>query len=229
MRPDEFGGWMRLKTEPYLEQRRRWPASGRHILAQFDAEVVVVYQAYRPQIGHFAAAHGYFGGAFSLGRMSWIKPNFLWMMFRSGWGTKPGQEFTLAVWLKRSAFDAILREAVPSAFVPEVYPNQEEWKRAVARSSVRLQWDPDHDPSGAKVERRAIQLGLRTDMLARYAREWIVRIEDISPFVEQQRPHARPVAYDHLLLPREEVYPVADAEVAARLGAAPSDDRTAAP
>src|SRR5205085_10398421 len=98
---------MKLKTEPYLEQQQRWPASGRHILAQFDDESVVVYQAYRPEIGHFAAQHGYFGGAFSLGRMSWIKPNFLWMMFRSGWGTKEGQEVTLAVWLRRPAFDAI--------------------------------------------------------------------------------------------------------------------------
>ena len=144
---------MKLKTEPYLEQRQRWPASGRHILAQFDDESVVVYQAYRPEIGHFAAEHGYFGGAFSLDRMSWIKPNFLWMMFRSGWGTKEGQEVTLAVWLRRSAFDAILKEAVHSTFVPEVYASQDEWKQAVARSSVRLQWDPDHDPSGAKVER----------------------------------------------------------------------------
>jgi hypothetical protein len=75
---------MDLITEPYLAQQARWPASGRHILAQFDVESVVVYQAYRPAIGHFAARHGYFGGGFSLGRMSWIKPNFLWMMYRSG-------------------------------------------------------------------------------------------------------------------------------------------------
>src|SRR4051812_42288175 len=98
---------MRLKTEPYLEQCQRWPARGRHILAQFDNESVVVYQAYLPKIGHFAAQRGYFGGAFSLDRMSWIKPNFLWMMYRSGWGTKQGQKVTLAVWLRRSAFDEV--------------------------------------------------------------------------------------------------------------------------
>jgi hypothetical protein len=213
---------MQLRTEPYLEQRQRWPVSGGHILAQFDDESVIVYQAYRPEIGHFAAAHGSFGGGFSLDRMSWIKPNFLWMMFRSGWGTKPDQEVTLAVWLQRSAFDAILQEAVHSTFVPEVYASQEEWKRAVARSCVRLQWDPDHDPSGAKVERRAIQLGLRGDVLARYAREWIIRIEDISPFLAEQRGHARPAAYDRLVLPREDVYPVADTETAAQLGVDPA-------
>src|SRR3954453_8895210 len=130
---------MRLQTEPYPEQRQRWPTSGRHILAQFDDESVVVYQAYRPEIGHFAAKHGYFGGAFSLDRMSWIKPNFLWMMFRSGWGTKEGQEVTLAVWLRRSAFDTLLKEAVHSIFVPGVYASQGEWKQPVARSSVQLQ------------------------------------------------------------------------------------------
>ena len=67
-----------------------------------------------------------------------------------------------------------------------VYSSEAEWKRALAQSAVRLQWDPDHDPFGAKVERRALQLGLRGDVLARYAREWIVRIEDISPFVAEQ-------------------------------------------
>ncbi len=216
---------MNLQTEPYLEQRQRWPASGRHILAQFDDESVVVYQAYRPEIGHFAARDGYFGGVFSLDRMSWVKPNFLWMMYRSGWGTKEGQEVTLAVWLERAAFDAILKEAVHSTFVPEVYAGQDQWKQAVAGSSVRLQWDPDHDPLGGKLERRAIQLGLRGNSLARYAREWVVRIEDVSPFVEQQRPHARPDAYDLLLVPRERVYPVKDGGVAARLGVDCWDDK----
>jgi hypothetical protein len=61
---------MKLITEPYLAQQDRWPSSGRHILAQFDDESVIVYQAYRPAIGHFAARHGCFGGGFSLNRMS---------------------------------------------------------------------------------------------------------------------------------------------------------------
>ena len=44
------------------------------------------------------STHGYFGGDhFSLNRMSWVKPNFLWMMYRSGWGQKEGQVVVLAV------------------------------------------------------------------------------------------------------------------------------------
>ena len=211
---------MSLQTEPYLGQRQRWPAAGRHILAQFDDESVVVYQAYRPEIGHFAAKHGYFGGAFRLDRMSWVKPNFLWMMYRSGWGTKEGQEVVLAVWIRRSGFDAILKEAVHSTFVPEVYGTEAEWKRALAQSAVRLQWDPDHDPAGAKQERRAIQLGLRGEVLARYARPWVVHIEDVSALAAEQRAHAQPVTYERLVVPREEVYPVTDPAVAARLGVA---------
>ena len=63
-----------LTLEPHAQQTQNWPSSGRHILAQWDADSVVVYQAYRPSIGHFAAAHGYFGGDYSFSRMSWVKP-----------------------------------------------------------------------------------------------------------------------------------------------------------
>lgn len=208
---------MNLLAEPYLNQASKWPQTGRHILAQFDENTVVVYQAYRPAIGLFAAEHGYFGGEFSLNRMSWIKPNFLWMMYRSQWGTNPGQEVILAVWLVRSAFDEILASAVHSNFVPEVYESEKKWQQAVKSSAVRLQWDPDHHPSGAKLERRAIQLGLRGSALAGYARDWIVNIEDISEFVQQQRQYKEGDRIQ-LLTPSETVYPVIDPDVCQRLG-----------
>ena len=37
---------------------------------------------------------------YSTTRMTWIKPNFLWMMYRSGWAEKKGQENILAIYLK---------------------------------------------------------------------------------------------------------------------------------
>ena len=122
---------MTIVTEPYLDQLKRWPTSGRHILAHFDETAIVVYQAYRPAIGQFAAKNHKFGGEFSLNRMSWIKPNFLWMMYRSGWASKPGQEVVLAVRLKRQAFDAMLAEAVHSTYVEAIYGSQEAWKQAL--------------------------------------------------------------------------------------------------
>lgn len=193
-----------LATDRYEHQTARWPTRGRHILAQFDETSVVVYQAYRPSIGNFAAANQHFhGGGFSLDRMSWIKPNFLWMMYRCGWAEKDGQEVVLAIRIKRDAFDAILEAAVPSSYHEHRYPTREDWQAAVKRSDVRLQWDPDHGPGGEPLERRAIQLGLRGEYLARYAKEWIVDIEDVTPFVKQQRGRAR----SELLTPREDVYP----------------------
>jgi hypothetical protein len=207
-----------LALERYRDQQARWPAEGQHILAQYDETSVVVYQAYRPAIGHYAARHGRFGGEFSLNRMSWIKPNFLWMMYRSGWGTKQGQEVTLAIWLRRAAFKEILSEAVPSSFTPDVYASRDDWQAAVERSSVRLQWDPDHDPHGRSLARRAIQLGLRADALARYAGEWLLRIEDISPLVARQYEAVRTGDLNALMTPCEMVYPIADTELARRVG-----------
>ena len=208
---------MRLVTEPYLYQVGRWPQTGRHILAQYDDQSIVVYQAYRPAIGNFAAINGYFGGEFKLNRMSWIKTNFLWMMYRCGWGVKPDQEVVLAIWLKRTAFAEILAAVVHSSYIPELYGTSNEWKTAVKHSQVRLQWDTDYHPSGAKLARRAIQLGLRGQMLANYARDWIVQIEDISEFVRQQRANLKS-GYLELITPQEKIYPVFDSQIQTKLG-----------
>src|SRR6266700_2323527 len=95
----------KVKFAAYDEQSARWPSSGRHILAQFDRHTIIVYQAYAAPIGSFAVENQRFGGPFSFNRMSWIKPNFLWMMYRSGWGTKGGQEMVLAIRIQRSGFN----------------------------------------------------------------------------------------------------------------------------
>ncbi len=212
-----------LITSSYTEQIVRLPKNGRHIIAQFDDEGVVVYQAYRPAIGEFAATHGYFGGEFSFSRMSWIKPNFLWMMYRSGWGQKEGQDVVLAVKIKREAFDTILAAAVCSGYNSDLYPTEKDWKHAVNRSDVRLQWDPDHSPTGGKLARKAIQLGLRGDALAAYGREWILslaeplrmRIEDISAFVGKQYQNLGD--FNKLIVPSETIYPVVDPNTISRL------------
>lgn len=209
---------MQLLTEPYKEQVAVWPRRGRHVLAQFDADTVIVYQAYSPAIGRYAAEHGTFGGDFSYDRMSWVKPNFLWMMYRSGWGTKENQEVTLALRVRRAFFDTLLAAAVPSSWDREQFETREEWSRAVGRSAVRLQWDPDHHPSGAKLDRRAIQLGLRGRVLEDFGRRELVEVTDLSEFVAEQRERFKSGGVSVLVTPRERVYRPADATVAARLG-----------
>lgn len=197
---------MNLELTNYLEQEKNWPVSGKHIMAQYTDKYVVVYQAYRPEIGHFASKNQFFGGAYSYSRMSWIKPNFLWMMYRCGWGVKEGQEVTLAIKLKRDYFESILLNAVEASFNSTRYQSREQWQSAVQKSSVRLQWDPDHDPHGAKQERRAIQLGLRNDYLLPFNGEGIVEIEDISDFVSEQREYVNSGNLEKLLTPLESIY-----------------------
>jgi hypothetical protein len=208
---------MKLDVQRHIEQRARWPKEGKHILAQYDDASVIVYQAYRPSIGHHAAEHGRFGGPdFSFARMSWVKPNFLWMMYRSGWGTKEGQEVTLALRLRRGFFESLLAAAVPSSFDPERHASHEAWQQAVASSDVRLQWDPDHAPGGAALPRRAIQLGLRGDALAKMAESELLEVIDVSAFVEAQRANAQD-QNPQLLTPLEHVFVPTDRIAASRL------------
>jgi hypothetical protein len=206
-----------MELEPYLEQRRHWPQQGRAVLAHYDARAIVVYQAFKPQIADEAVQLGRFGPSFSRSRMSWIKPNFLWMMFRCGWATKVDQERVLALWLPRTFFERIAAAAVPSTFDPTAWRDENAWKRAVMASTVRLQWDPDHGPSGAPQARKAVQLGLRGAMLREYADRAILRVQDVTALVAAQREHAKS-PFTNLRTPRERVYVPSDPKALAALG-----------
>lgn len=208
---------MKLQLEKYNTQIKDWPEKGHHIMAQYNEDTIVVYQSYRKEIGHFAVKNQFFGGAFSLERMTWIKPNFLWMMYRNGWGTKEGQEVVLAIHLKKDAFEKYLRNAVYSSFNQVEGQTQEEWKEDVKNSNVRLQWDPDHDPFGAKLERRAIQIGLRNEFIKSYAKEDVVQIEDISEFVAEQYEHVKNNNLELLRIPLEQPLVFKDEELNKKL------------
>jgi len=211
---------MTIPIEPFLEQHSRWPSSGRHILAHFDETTIIVYQAYCPATGLFAARNGFFGDGFSYNRMSWIKPNFLWMMYRSNWGRSQGQEIVLAIRLQRAFFDSLLERAVPSSFDPTAFESHDAWKVAVDESDVRLQWDPDHRPNGTKEVRRAIQLGLRGATLDAYGKREIVEILDMSEFVASQRENAVIENFGQLMTPIERPYRPLREDVGLRIGLA---------
>ena len=208
---------MPLPITPYCDQGSAWPSAGRHILAQYDDDTIVVYQAYSQAIGGFALQHGYFGGDFKYTRMSWIKPNFLWMMYRSDWGRSEGQHVVLALRLRREFFDSLLAHAVPSSFTADLFENHAAWKLAVEESDVRLQWDPDHFPTGEPTQRRAIQLGLRNRALDAYGMKGIVEIIDMSEFVSEQRANTNHWQVRELVTPTERVYLPAKS-ICARVG-----------
>lgn len=210
---------MRLITEAYHESMTRLPAQGQHIVGFQEEDQIVVYQAYKKSIAQFAVEHQYLGGPdFSYGRMSWIKPNFLWMMYRCGWAEKENQEHVLALWLPKSAFERILSLAVFSRFESNRYASREEWKQELASKEVRLQWDPDHDPLGGKLDRRAIQLGLKGDVLEEFGKKDVTYIKDITDLVREQKKNVDSQQLEKLMVPRETIYELANAELKTHIG-----------
>ncbi|MFF6867509.1 DUF4291 family protein [Streptomyces sp. NPDC012450] len=170
---------------------------------------VTVYQAYRPGIGLPAAREGRFPAVWKRERMTWIKPSFLWMMYRSGWGTKEGQETVLAVEITREGFEWALRNACLSHYVSGFHPDRDAWKRELTRSPARVQWDPERDPRLDPLPYRSLQLGLAGEASRRYADEWTVSITDVTPLAHRVHALVRSGDVDgaRALLPREEPYP----------------------
>jgi hypothetical protein len=189
------------------------------VLAHFDDSSIVVYQAYRLAIARHALEKQEFGGPeFSFSRMSWIKPNFLWMMYRSAWATAEGQEMVLGVRISRTFFEEILRATVWSSPSPGSSEPRADWQTRLASSQVRLQWDPDHDPVGIKLERRAIQLGLRGEMLRAYGTSEVREIIDMTPLIAEQRAFTRCEDWPRLQTPVEAVYTPRDAAAGTNIG-----------
>lgn len=152
------------------------------IRAIFDDYTIRVYQAYRHEIARPALAAGRFMPPFKMNRMTWIKPSFNWMMYRSGYASKPGQEVVLAIDITREGFEWALTHAALSRFTPGIHSSHEAWKAEVESKPVRVQWDPERDWRLRPIpEIRTIQIGLSGEAAERYVQDWIVKIEDVTP------------------------------------------------
>lgn len=183
----------------------------RVVMAQYNEATVRVYQAYNHVIADQALKLGRFGSAFKMERMTWIKPSFLWMMYRSGWGSKAGQERILAIDITREGFDEVLANVMLSTYDKKIYGSYELWQERLKASVVRCQWDPDRDLDGNPIGRRAIQLGLSGSMVEQYVHQWIVKITDISAEVYAWHQESHAGRLDPSELPQEREYEVSDA------------------
>ena len=200
----------------YTDIENNWPKLGKHILASYDQDTIFVYQAYNKKIAEAIVKNKSLHhqecieNGFNLNRMTWVKTNFLWMMYRSGWATKKDQERIIAIRLKKSGFDEILSKSKSSSNLKNE-ENQEEFKNKIKSSNVVLQWDPDHFPDGTKAIRRAIQLGIRGEMLLKFSKEFIVDVIDLTQFVNEQfskisNPSNSVQSYKDLMIPCEKIY-----------------------
>ncbi|MEV6260396.1 DUF4291 domain-containing protein [Streptomyces sp. NPDC051784] len=176
------------------------------IRAHHTATTVTVYQAYRPAIGHPAARDGRFPAAWKRDRMTWVKPSFLWMMYRCGWGTKEGQETVLAVEITREGFGWALENAELSHYARGVHPDKAAWQRSMSHSPARVQWDPERDLHLNPLPHRSLQLGLSGEAARRYADEWLVSVTDVTPLAHEVHRLVRSGEKDRAtaLLPVEE-------------------------
>ncbi|MGW5331289.1 DUF4291 domain-containing protein [Streptomyces bauhiniae] len=191
----------------------------RQVRAAFDEGVITVYQAYDERIAVPALRAGTFVDPFRLTRMTWIKPSFLWMMYRCGWAAKPDQERVLALDITREGFEWALANACLSHFDRARFATEADWREALRASPVRVQWDPERDLRFNPLPHRSIQIGLSGNAVARYVGDWIVSVRDVTPLAHEV--HAAVRSGDdeaaHALLPVERPYPLSDV-LTARIG-----------
>ncbi|WP_283136795.1 DUF4291 domain-containing protein [Rhizohabitans arisaemae] len=188
----------------------------RQIRAAYTADSITVYQAYDPAISEPAIAARRFVEPFRRNRMTWIKPSFLWMMYRSGWAGKPGQTRVLAIEITRSGFEWALAGACLSHCEPGA--DRAAWSRRLRRSPVRLQWDPERGPRHNALPYRSVQIGLSGEAVDRYVDEWTLDIADVTARVHGI--HAALRAGEDVTgsLPAERPYPL-PADLAEIIGA----------
>lgn len=187
------------------------PTPQREIRAVFDETTITVYQAYNVHIARSAVEHQTFvSPTFKVSRMTWIKPSFLWMMYRSGWAGKENQEAVLAIKIKRTGFEEALQNACISHFDPALHDNYENWKTMLKNAPVRVQWDPEKNIHLQELPYRSIQIGLSGPAVTSYISEWIVSVEDITESCKHI--HALVLAGKTeeaiSLIPQEAVYPL---------------------
>ena len=166
--------------------------------AEYDDEGVYFYQAYGDEIGDHALRHGRLGGpSWGASRMTWIKPSLAWMLYRSGYGRKPGQTRVLKVKLPHAAVADILRRCTLATSGKTTAAkcksaNREEPQKfsdsnaITGAGSGRVQWDPERDlyardgRDPRKLLRdRAIQIGVAGAVSEFYV-EQISSIEEVT-------------------------------------------------
>lgn len=180
----------------------------RQIRAYQETETVRVYQAYNHQIADAALAAGRFvSPSFEMRRMTWIKPSFLWMMYRAGWGAKDdGQARILAIDLRRDGFEWALSHGCLSHM--EFSDSTEARRRTKEAFPVRIQWDPERDLDLKPLRHRTIQIGLSGEAVELYTRDWIAHITDVTTLAHRIKAHldADRRVEAQALLPVESVY-----------------------
>ena len=157
-----------------------------NINAEFDEEGIYFYQAYKQEIADYAIENQKLGGPhWSSNRMTWIKPSFAWMLYRSGYACKHNQTRILKIKISHQTFSEIL-ETCKLTLHSSKNSNTDN-------KCARLQWDPERDLLSKEpkkdeprklVRTRAVQIGLAGKVLQNFA-ENIIRIDDVTDLAKR--------------------------------------------
>lgn len=155
------------------------------IRAIYDQSTIRVYQAFSDEIADSALAHGNFTfPSFKKDRMTWIKPSFLWMMYRSNWATKDlNQSRILAINITLDGFEWALKNSCPTRQLKNI--TKQQWLEKKEETPVRIQWDPERDLFLNPLPYRTIQIGLSKKAVQLYANKWIQSISDLTPLAHK--------------------------------------------
>lgn len=190
----------------------------KQIYAAYDDEGLYIYQAFKPKTVANAVAKGTFGAGFNTNRLTWIKPSFAWILQRTQYATKHRMNAIARIKLSHEGWLHILEQSVPTQFDPNRYKSEEEWQQALETAIVIHQWDPERSLTGQKLDRAAIQVGIRNETLSlKYVNEWILDIEDVTDLAHEIGAVARDTNATLPDVPEERVYPVSE-EIQIRLG-----------
>ncbi len=212
----------------------------RQIRAVYDEDFITVYQAYPAAIAEPAVEQQRLDAspAFLTTRMTWIKPSWCWMMYRSGYSRKDkGQERILALRMRHEHFLALLecarvsdghhrvdqrdRRGEEANSGGEEEGKQEQDHQAKSElnmkrnPSVVVQWDPERGPRLQRLDYRSIQIGIPRGLSSEWVKHWIVDITDVTQraldlaeFVRANPKVCTAEVQEAGLMPLEQVYAV---------------------
>ncbi|EGG14990.1 hypothetical protein DFA_09810 [Cavenderia fasciculata] len=168
------------------------------IRAVYNKETIRVYQAYNNEIADYAVKHQTFTGCphWSTERTTWIKPSFLWMMYRSGWAQKDkNQNRILAIDIHIKDFEYAIQNNYKSSTKQKYQiegqelppPSKEHSQPPVSKVDksnydIVVQWDPERSIKLGKLGSniKSIQIGIKKRIAEQYSSNWITQITDIT-------------------------------------------------
>lgn len=188
----------------------------KEVFASYNRKYIRIYQAYNSAIAEEAVQLQHFGDNFNVNRMTWIKPSFLWLMYRSNWGTKKNQECILAIDIHREVFDRLLEKAVLTSPDSMMFDGS-EWEKNFKNTDVYCQWDSDRSLGGNPLNRAAVQIGIKGEALSDFLDNGIYKIEDLTSTVRKWNERRKKRQLSITELPSEKIYPVTDRKIRNRL------------